>query len=148
MAGRKRTHASSAGGAGTPGRFEGGFSLRTGGRDLAAALWDGLRLKCPACGSGPMFASKERMHPACPECGAPFERSSEGDFLGAIITAYGFIAALAIVLLLALNQFTELDLIVQLAIACGLSLVTLVVFYRNIRGVWVAILVALTKWLG
>ena len=45
--------------------------------------WAGLRLRCPACGVGKIYAGLIRMNPQCSLCGAIFERD-EGDFLGAI----------------------------------------------------------------
>jgi len=129
-------------------RFEGGFNAKSAARELVAAIWDGIRLRCPACSKGPIWAAKSRMNPACPECGAAFERTSEGDFVGAIVTAYAFISGFAILFLLLLNQYTQMDIMVQIALSGGLSLGLLLVFYRNMRGVWVALLVALTKWLG
>ncbi len=68
--------------------------------------------------------------------------------MGAIVTAYAFISGFAILFLLLLNQYTQMDIMVQIALSGGLSLGLLLVFYRNMRGVWVALLVALTKWLG
>jgi len=129
-------------------RFEGGFKVSTAARELAGGIWDAVRLRCPACGKGRIYAAKNQMNHACPECGAAFERNLEGDFIGAILTAYAFVSAFAILFLIALNRFTDIDVMVQIALAAFLSLALLLVFYRNMRGVWVAILVALTKWLG
>ncbi len=42
-----------------------------------------LALRCPACGSGGLFASWFSIRPACPCCGVWFERE-EGYFLGAM----------------------------------------------------------------
>lgn len=39
-----------------------------------------LRLKCPACGGGPMFVSWFRMCPSCPSCGLRFDREPEGGY--------------------------------------------------------------------
>jgi uncharacterized protein (DUF983 family) len=42
------------------------------------------RLRCPACGGGPIFASWFDMRASCPSCGLRLERE-EGYFLGAML---------------------------------------------------------------
>lgn len=42
-----------------------------------------LRLRCPACGGGPLFASWLRIHGACPRCGLRTERGEQGYVVGA-----------------------------------------------------------------
>ncbi len=42
-----------------------------------------LRLRCPHCGSGPVFVRWTRILPACPACGLTFERGERGYWLGA-----------------------------------------------------------------
>jgi len=39
-----------------------------------------LRLRCPACGGGPVFVSWFRMCPSCPACGVHFDREPEGGY--------------------------------------------------------------------
>jgi uncharacterized protein (DUF983 family) len=39
-----------------------------------------LRLRCPACGSGPVFLTWFRMCPSCPACGLHFDREPEGGY--------------------------------------------------------------------
>jgi uncharacterized protein (DUF983 family) len=43
-------------------------------------LWRALRLRCPACGGGPVFVSWFRMCPSCPACGLAFDREPEGGY--------------------------------------------------------------------
>ncbi len=50
-----------------------------------------LRLRCPQCGQGPLFAGWLRMHPRCEHCGLAFQREP-GFFLGAIYFNYGLTA--------------------------------------------------------
>ena len=38
------------------------------------------RLRCPACGGGPVFVSWLRMCPSCPSCGLRFDREPEGGY--------------------------------------------------------------------
>ncbi len=38
------------------------------------------RLRCPACGGGPVFVAWLRMCPSCPSCGLRFDREPEGGY--------------------------------------------------------------------
>lgn len=38
-------------------------------RDVGRAMKSGLRLRCPHCGEGPLFASYLKVNEACPACG-------------------------------------------------------------------------------
>lgn len=49
----------------------------------ASAFWRALRLRCPACGGGPVFLRWLRISPACPSCGLSFARGERGYWLGA-----------------------------------------------------------------
>lgn len=42
-----------------------------------------LRLRCPACGGGPLFHSWLRMAERCPRCGLRTERGEQGYVVGA-----------------------------------------------------------------
>lgn len=39
-----------------------------------------LRLRCPACGGGPVFVSWFTMCPCCPSCGIRYDREPEGGY--------------------------------------------------------------------
>ena len=39
-----------------------------------------LRLRCPACGGGPVFVTWLRMCPSCPSCGLRYDREPEGGY--------------------------------------------------------------------
>lgn len=58
-----------------------------------------LRLRCPHCGGGPIFASWFPMCPRYPVCGLGFERGEQGYVVGAymfnIIAAELLFAAIA-----------------------------------------------------
>jgi len=59
-----------------------------------------LRLRCPACGGGPVLLSWLRMSPNCATCGLRLERGEEGYWVGSymfnIIAAELLFAALGI----------------------------------------------------
>lgn len=48
-----------------------------------AAFWRALRLRCPACGGGPVFLRWLRICPVCPSCGFNLARGERGYWLGA-----------------------------------------------------------------
>lgn len=39
-----------------------------------------VRLRCPACGGGPVFVTWLRMVPSCPSCGLRFDREPQGGY--------------------------------------------------------------------
>lgn len=41
-----------------------------------------LRLRCPACGGGPVLLSWFRLAPSCPRCGLQLERGEHGYWVG------------------------------------------------------------------
>ena len=41
-----------------------------------------VRLRCPACGGGPVLLSWFRMAPSCPRCGLRLERGEDGYWVG------------------------------------------------------------------
>jgi uncharacterized protein (DUF983 family) len=44
-----------------------------------AALWAGLRLRCPRCGATGIYRRYLKLHSACPVCGADFARYPTDD---------------------------------------------------------------------
>ena len=47
---------------------------------LRSLYFRALRLRCPACGGGPVFVTWVRMCPSCPSCGLNFDREPEGGY--------------------------------------------------------------------
>lgn len=47
-------------------------------RSLLQHLGRALRLRCPACGRGPLYRSWFTLHERCGACTRPFERQEEG----------------------------------------------------------------------
>ena len=47
-----------------------------------------LRMRCPGCCRGPIYARGFTMHTRCPECGLLYEREP-GYFIGALYLSYG-----------------------------------------------------------
>lgn len=90
-------------------------------------LASALRLRCPRCGRGRLFAGWFAMHPACERCGLNLRREP-GFYLGSIYINYG-VTALATIGLYGL-----------LVLLCGLSAETAL-------GVCLAVAVLLPLWL-
>ncbi len=58
---------------------------------VLVSLARALRLRCPSCGGGPLFASWLRMVDRCPQCGLRTGRGEEGYVVGAYM--FNIIAA-------------------------------------------------------
>lgn len=63
---------------------------------LLTTLHRSLRLRCPRCGVGKVFAGWFRMFPRCSHCDLIFDREP-GYFLGSIYFNYGLTAAIVVV---------------------------------------------------
>jgi uncharacterized protein (DUF983 family) len=48
-------------------------------RSVAHAMWNGVCLRCPACGHGRLFAAYLRVADACPSCGEPLHHHRADD---------------------------------------------------------------------
>jgi len=92
---------------------------------LPAPLRHALRLRCPRCGEGRLFAGWFRMESRCVRCGLDFRREP-GFYLGSIYINYGVTALTTIalygVLVLGAGLSAEQALGVCLAVAVALPL--------------------------
>lgn len=52
---------------------------------LMVRLWRAARLRCPACGGGPILETWFRMKPRCPRCALRTERGEQDFFLGGMM---------------------------------------------------------------
>lgn len=99
------------------------------------ALWDGVRLICPACRRGRIYESFFRKNYRCPECRVIFERGTEGDFLVTTVTAYSIVAVFTCIIAFILNfLFDGISLATQLIITGCIGLLFSILFYRNMKG--------------
>lgn len=115
---------------------------------LLLAMWDGFLLKCPSCSEGRIYDGFATVRRSCPHCEAPFERYGEGDFVGAMVLAYSFASIFVTNVILVINMVTTMPVWDQIIIAALAGLAFVVLLYRNMKGVWVAILLALLRWMG
>ena len=97
-----------------------------------AAIARGARLRCPACGRGPLFRGWFAMHEACQAFGASFRRE-QGFYLGSIYINYGVTViatgALYAILIMAFGTSHETALVACLVVAVALP----VLFFRHAR---------------
>jgi uncharacterized protein (DUF983 family) len=93
-----------------------------------------LRLRCPRCLRGRVFAGVLRMNEACPECALRFEREP-GYFLGAMYFSYGFslLAGLPVALVLWLRGVPPLPTLLAVT---GTLVVLSPPLYRYSRVLW------------
>ena len=96
------------------------------------------RLRCPRCGSGPLFRGWFRMHEACPRCGFSYEREP-GFYLGSIYVNYGATVILTgalyalLVMGLGFSNETALAVCLTAAVLCP------ILFFRHARSFLLAL---------
>jgi uncharacterized protein (DUF983 family) len=106
-------------------------------RRPARLLWRAVRLRCPACGRGPLFRGWFTMHDACPACGRPF-RGDPGYFLGSIYFNYA-VTGLAVVVIYFSMYFGDVLTNEQRLVAMALFVVLFPIwFFRYARALWMA----------
>lgn len=98
----------------------------------------GVRLRCPRCGEGRLFAGFFSMHTACPSCALIFERE-QGYFVGAIYINYAATTLLAIAGFLMLDYWTSLSLAQQLLLWGIFSVLFPLFFFRYSRSLWLSV---------
>lgn len=102
-------------------------------------LFDGLRLRCPNCRRGRMFAQGFQMYQACPVCGLPYERSS-GEFTGGMGINAFVTQTVVFILGAALGWFTSISLPLLLLALVAFAIIFPILFYKPSRGLWAGIL--------
>lgn len=107
------------------------------------ALWDGVRLRCPACRRGGIFRSWFETWPRCRGCGVAFQ-PHEGDFLGTMAVTYGITVGLALALLAWTWARTDWTLGQHLGAYSAFCVVWYLGFYRNMKGLWIGLLYLMT----
>lgn len=113
---------------------------------ILTVLGRSLRLRCPLCGEGQLFAGWFKMHPTCSGCGFKYDRSP-GYFLGSIYFNYGVTALIIVVLYFAvfitdriapdtLPTFLSPGESYFLWILAAISILFPAWFFRYARGLW------------
>ncbi len=103
-------------------------------------FWDtGLKLRCPVCEQGKLFADWFNMNPTCPHCYVRFERY-EGEVVGGMSISIVVTAVIFLVGYMLGEYLTDWSVWVHLAIWIPYSLIFPIFFYRYSRALWVVIL--------
>jgi uncharacterized protein (DUF983 family) len=98
----------------------------------------GIRLRCPACGKGRLFARFYKMNDKCPHCGLVFVRE-QGYFIGAIyVNVIVTESLIGLTFLLGALVFDVPDTVLY-SVLFALALTLPVAFYRHARSLWLSI---------
>jgi uncharacterized protein (DUF983 family) len=103
------------------------------------ALIDALRLRCPRCHRGAVFASAFKIRVQCPVCGLLFERSS-GEMTGGMVINLVVTEAIVVISGSLYALFTDVPLLPLLSILILVAIIFPILFYHNARSLWVSIL--------
>jgi uncharacterized protein (DUF983 family) len=95
----------------------------------------GLRLKCPRCGIGSLYAKPFRMRYDCTHCGLKFERE-QGYFVGAIYVNYTATVLIAVPGFFILDTVANIGINQQLAIWIPFAVIFPVLFFHHSRSLW------------
>lgn len=107
-----------------------------------------LRLRCPACQRGQLFAGTFKMLPRCPLCGLPYFRES-GYYIGAMIVNYAVTMAIVLgvfLLSLLLPDFWATAVNLKLFGMAVLTIAVSLAITRHCRSFWLAMDFWLEPW--
>jgi len=99
---------------------------------LRALLARALRLRCPRCGQGRLYAHGLTMLERCPVCGLRYERE-QGYFVGAVYVNYAITTVTVLGGVIVLDQLFGLSLATQLMVAVPLALLLPLLVHRHAR---------------
>ncbi|MBV9792280.1 MAG: DUF983 domain-containing protein [Chloroflexi bacterium] len=103
------------------------------------ALFDALRLRCPQCHRGAVFASPFKIRTQCPVCDLVFERAS-GEMTGGMVINLVVTELIVVVVGSVYALFTTVPLLPLLTTLIIFAIVFPILFYHPARSLWVAIL--------
>jgi uncharacterized protein (DUF983 family) len=101
-------------------------------------LASGIRLKCPRCGAGSLYAKPFHMRTHCANCDLKFERE-QGYFVGAIYINYTATIAIAVPGFFILDVFTDITINQQLAIWVPFAVIFPLLFFHHSRALWLVL---------
>jgi len=101
-------------------------------------LGRGLRLCCPHCGVGRVFAGPFRMYARCPACRLTFEREP-GYFVGAIYLNYGVTVLVAIAGYFALDAVLAPPPLAQVTLWAAFAVAFPFWFFRYSKSLWLSL---------
>ena len=101
-------------------------------------LGHGLRLRCPRCGAGRLFAKPFKMHDNCAHCALKFERE-QGYFVGAIYINYAATVAIAVPGFFLLDAVTDITIDQQLTLWVPFAVIFPLLFFHHSRSLWLVL---------
>ena len=101
-------------------------------------IGNGLHLRCPRCGIGPLYAKPFRMHSNCHQCDLQFERE-QGYFIGAIYVNYAATGLIAVPGFFILDAFEIMTIHQQLALWVPFAVIFPLAFFHHSRSIWLVI---------
>ncbi len=113
-------------------------SGKLAGKAMLRVLGRGLLLKCPGCGTTPLFDGFFSMRLGCTNCSFRFERE-QGYFVGAIYINYAVTIVIAMAGFFLLDYFTNLSLRWQMVLWISFAVFFPLLFFRHSRSLWLAI---------
>lgn len=106
---------------------------------MLGTLWRGITLRCPHCGKPTLGRGLFDIHETCANCGVRFERKS-GESSGASLIWVSLLPLIALCLYFAIElSYPGITLWISVGVPLGVLLVMGIGFYRNARGLWIAI---------
>lgn len=94
-----------------------------------------LRLRCPRCGVGRLYAKAFKMHSNCAHCDLKFERE-QGYFIGAIYINYAATVAIAVPGFFLLDAFATITIDQQLSLWVPFAVIFPLLFFHHSRSLW------------
>lgn len=110
-----------------------------GSMGLLGVVLSGVRLRCPACGDGPISEGR-RLKEACSSCGWRFFRLGDGDWLVTWLIAYTLASVTMLVAWPLLHFTVSLPLAVELAVLGALAAAVVAALFPYCQGASAAIL--------
>jgi uncharacterized protein (DUF983 family) len=105
---------------------------------LFSLLSRGVRLKCPRCGAGSLYAKPFGMLANCRNCDLKFERE-QGYFVGAIYINYAATIAVAVPGFFILDVWANWTIDQQLSLWVPFAVIFPLVFFHHSRSLWLAL---------
>jgi uncharacterized protein (DUF983 family) len=106
---------------------------------MVKKLWLGFCLRCPHCQKGRMSDGLFSIRKACDVCHVVYERKSgeSAGAMGLLMTSLPILPLILFFVLYNINQEWGLPILLGLPIA--LTVLSGLVIYRHIRGLWIAV---------
>ena len=106
--------------------------------EVVDSLYRGIRLRCPCCGYGQLFATRFRTHERCSVCDERFEREP-GQWFGAVYVNLCLTLLLVTGGYLLARAFTPLSPVQQLWIWIPLAVIGPLLLHRPSTGLWTSL---------